>query len=123
MAKLRHFLTFEGVPFQQLPNGLGIAMAIATKEASMLKVRRSANGQLIFILAGRMAVEDLAELEALFQSEARTRKVVLDLKDLTLVDRDAVRFLGRCEADKIRLRNCPAYIREWIRREGEQRHD
>jgi hypothetical protein len=39
------------------------------------------------------------------------------LKDLMLVDRDAVSFLERCEADSIKLTNCPGYIREWIRRE------
>jgi hypothetical protein len=42
------------------------------------------------------------------------------LKDLTLVDQDAVTFLRRCEADNITLRNCPAYIREWITRERNQ---
>jgi len=41
----------------------------------------------------------------------------LDLKDLTLVDREAVKFLERCEADSVKLKNCPAYIREWIVRE------
>ena len=43
--------------------------------------------------------------------------LVLDLKDLTLVDRDTVRFLESCEEDGIKLKNCPAYIREWITRE------
>jgi hypothetical protein len=38
----------------------------------------------------------------------------LDLKDLTLVDQDAIRFLERCETGNIQLKNCPAYIREWI---------
>jgi hypothetical protein len=83
----------------------------------MLKVERSANGQVIFTLIGRMVKEDIAELERLFQSESKVRNRILDLKDLTLVDRDAVRFLGHCEEDNIRLKNCPAYIREWITRE------
>jgi len=43
--------------------------------------------------------------------------VVLDLKDIKLVNRDAVKFLAHCEADGARLKNCPAYIREWIARE------
>jgi hypothetical protein len=34
-----------------------------------------------------------------------------------LVDRDAVRFLGEIEAQGARLRNCSAYVREWISRE------
>ncbi len=83
----------------------------------MLKIQRSSNGQVIFTLSGRMNAEHVAEMEALFRSEAGTRKIVLDLKDLTLADRDAVRFLERCEADGIKLKNCPAYIREWITRE------
>jgi len=51
-------------------------------------------------------------------SEAEGRRMILDLRDLILVDHDAVRFLKRCEADGIQLKNCPAYIREWITREG-----
>jgi hypothetical protein len=41
------------------------------------------------------------------------------LKDLRLVDQDVVSFLRRCEANSIQLKNCPAYIREWIT--GERR--
>jgi hypothetical protein len=87
------------------------------EEGLMLKVERSANGQVIFTLIGRMVQEDIGELERLFQSESNVRNRILDLRDLTLVDRDAVRFLGQCEEDNIRLKNCPAYIREWITRE------
>jgi len=71
----------------------------------------------VLTLIGRMDAENVAELETAFASESKDRQIVLDLKDLTLVDRDAVRFLERCEADSIELKNCPAYIREWIRRE------
>ena len=83
----------------------------------MLKIQTSSNGQVIFRLSGRMNKQHVAELKALLRSEVATRQIVLDLKDLTLVDRDAVRFLERCEAASIKLKNCPAYIREWIRRE------
>jgi len=83
----------------------------------MLKIQRAANGQVVFTVSGRMDAENVAELKALFASEAKGRRIVLDLKDLTLVDRDAVRFLEHCEADSIELKNCPAYIREWITRE------
>jgi hypothetical protein len=83
----------------------------------MLKVQRSANGQVVFTLCGRMVAENVAELETLIRSEAKGRDIVLDLKDLTLVNRDAVSFLERCESDSIKLKNCPAYIREWITRQ------
>jgi len=83
----------------------------------MLKIQRSSNGQVVYTLSGEIDKEQIAELEALIKSEAKGRTVVLDLKNLTLVGRDAVSFLGRCEADGIGLRNCAAYVREWITRE------
>ncbi len=86
----------------------------------MLKISRAANGEVVFTVSGRMGAEDVGELEKLFSAEASGRRIVLDLKDLTLVDQDVVSFLNRCEADNITLKNCPAYIREWITRERGQ---
>ena len=83
----------------------------------MLKIQRSSNEQIIFTLIGRMKAERVAELKALLKSETGTQQIVLDLKDLTLVDRDSVRFLESCEADGIKIKNCPAYVREWMERE------
>jgi len=83
----------------------------------MLKVQRSANGHVVFTLSGRMDAENIAELETLIRSEGNGRRIILDLKDLTLVNQEAVSFLERCEADSITLKNCPAYIREWITRQ------
>jgi anti-anti-sigma regulatory factor len=80
----------------------------------MLKITRTANGEVVFKLSGRMGAENVGELERLFSAEAGIRCTVLDLKDLTLVDQDAVSFLRRCEGDSLKLRNCPAYIRKWI---------
>jgi anti-anti-sigma regulatory factor len=85
----------------------------------MLKIMRALNGDVVFYLSGRMDVENIGELETLLRKEASDSRIVLDLKDLTLVDHDGVSFLKGCEADGIQLRNCPAYIRVWIN--GEQR--
>ena len=81
----------------------------------MLKIQRSSNGQVTYVLSGQIEEEDIAELEALIRSETKGRRMVLDLKNLTLVGRDAIDFLDRCEANGITLKNCPAYIREWIK--------
>jgi hypothetical protein len=43
--------------------------------------------------------------------------VALDLEEVILVDREAVMLLAHSEANGIELRNCPAYIREWVARE------
>ena len=59
----------------------------------------------------------MAELEKLLKCEAEHRSLVLDLREVKLVDRDVVSFLVNCESKGVNIANCPAYIREWI--EGE----
>ena len=83
----------------------------------MLKITRAANGEVVFKLSGRMGAENVGEFETLTSAEASGRRIVLDLKDLTLVDQDVVSLLRRCEAEGMQLKNCPAYIREWITRQ------
>ena len=50
----------------------------------MLRIQRSANGQVVFTLSGRMDETDIVQLETLIRSEASGRRIALDLKDLTL---------------------------------------
>jgi len=80
----------------------------------MLRITRAANGEVVIKLSGRMGAENLCELENVINAETDGRRIILDLQDLNLVDQDAVSFLRCCEADSIQLKNCPAYIREWI---------
>jgi len=86
----------------------------------MLKIQRTANGDVVFTVTGRLEADNVSELSALLAAEQRGRTRVLDLKDLVAVDGDAVRFLRMCEADSIVFRNCPPYIRAWMARDGEQ---
>jgi hypothetical protein len=88
----------------------------------MLKIQLKANGDVVLTLTGRLQADNVSELSALLAAEQAGRAVVLDLKDVVLVDRDVVRFLRACQRDGIVLRNCPSYIREWIAREEDQ-HD
>ena len=82
---------------------------------SVLKIERLADGDAQFTIAGHVEAAHVAELQRLIDEEAVGRRpIVLDLQDLKLVDREAVRFFVRCEAKGIRLDNCPAYVREWI---------
>jgi anti-anti-sigma regulatory factor len=66
-------------------------------------------------LIGRMRAEHISELEK--QIKESESKIVLDLEELNLVDVEAVRFLGMCEAQGVALLNCSAYIRDWIDKE------
>ena len=80
---------------------------------SMFQMHRSVERGLATItLSGRIEEEQLSDLKTLLESE--TGGVVLDLADVRLVHREAVKFLLKCEDDGIELRNCPSYVREWI---------
>jgi hypothetical protein len=84
----------------------------------MLRIQKSTErNKVIFSLSGRIEPEDLAELQRLCRSGADDHNLVLDLGDVTLVNRDAITFLADCEGNGTKLRNCPAYVREWIAKE------
>jgi predicted metal-binding protein len=81
-----------------------------------LRIERSTRQRFtMFSLSGRMEAEQVAELKELLDRDYRN--IILDLRDLRLADRHAVRFLRGCEADGMKLENCPAYVREWMDRE------
>ena len=87
----------------------------------MLRIQRSVNRGVVFSLSGRIEMEDVAELQRILDSEAVEHSVALDLQEITIVDRDALQFLARCEADGIKLENLPAYVRDWLASEQSQR--
>ena len=74
-------------------------------------------GFTVFVLSGRIETQAMDELRRLFELQTDCRDIVLDLKDVGVVDRDVVCFFVRCEADGMKLENCPLYIREWMERE------
>ena len=83
----------------------------------MLRIGKKANGDpVVFTLSGRIDQEHIAELEALIAAEGKDRRIILDLKELTLTGQDGMAFLAQCEAAAIALVNCDPYVREWITR-------
>ena len=83
-----------------------------------LRIQRSVEPRLVVLtLTGRIQADHVPDLEALLKSESSDHDIVLDLRHVRLVDRDAVQFLAGCEAGGTELRNCSAYIREWITQE------
>jgi predicted metal-binding protein len=59
----------------------------------------------------------IAELKRLFELQTESLMSVVDLKNISVIDREVMHFLMNCEADGVKLENCPAYIREWMERE------
>lgn len=70
----------------------------------------------MFILSGRLETLVIAELSRLIELLTE-RDIILDLKDVGVIDREVMRFFLRCEADGVKLENCPSYLREWMERE------
>jgi anti-anti-sigma regulatory factor len=83
------------------------------------RIETAARGRFtVFILSGRIETQAMAELKRLFEGQTAWREIVLDLKDVRVIDRAAVPFLMSCEADGMKLENCASYVREWM--EGEK---
>jgi len=69
----------------------------------------------VFTVSGRLDAQSVGELCQMIDAEPAGAEVVLDLTDLVLADRDAVRLLRDCETGERSVpRNWPAYIRVWM---------
>jgi hypothetical protein len=71
-------------------------------------------------ISGRIAEEDVDTLRALLEQEKGV--VAIDLKDVLIVDREAIKLLAASESNGVELRNSPAYLREWVTRETADRN-
>jgi hypothetical protein len=88
----------------------------------MLRISRFQTGDdtVQFALSGRFQFKHVDELRGLIRKEEL--KVVLDLREVNLLDREAVEFLVACERDCVPVDNCSPYIREWITREASRQN-
>jgi hypothetical protein len=80
----------------------------------------SSDGLVVLQISGRIDGPDVEVLRELMEREETAESTVtIDLTDVTLISRDAIRLLSAKEAKGTELRNCPAYIRDWVSRERE----
>ena len=78
------------------------------------RIERSTSARgVTFILSGDIDSAHVNELETLMAAVSN-HPVVLDLADVTLVNREAIGFLAGVEAAGATLVNCPEYVRSWI---------
>jgi hypothetical protein len=89
--------------------------------AMSCRIERIVNGKdsVVLRVSGRIDAEHVDTLRELISREKSG--AAIDLTEVMLVDREAVRLLALSEAKGIELRNCPAYIREWVARERGRR--
>ena len=68
----------------------------------------------VLSISGRITREDVDVLRTALEDDS---VVAVELAELELINRDALKLLAINEANGIELKHCPAYIREWITRE------
>jgi hypothetical protein len=82
------------------------------------RIETAARGRVtVFSLCGRIEKQVIAELRRLFELQTDYRDIVLDLKEVGVVDREVMCFFMSCESHGVKLENCTPYIREWMERE------
>ena len=81
----------------------------------MLKIHCTSGRTVVFTVSGQLDSDNVNELCQVVDAEPAGGVLVLDLTDLVLADRDAVRVLRQYEVrGRVVLRNCPAYVRTWM---------
>jgi hypothetical protein len=75
----------------------------------------SSESLLVLFVSGCVMGEHVDMLRGVLEQESE--RFAIDLKNVLLVDREAVKLLALREANGTELRNCPPYIREWVTRE------
>jgi hypothetical protein len=84
-----------------------------------LKIESAFDGKTATLrLSGRIEEDHIAEIQA--EVRRYHPRLVFNLGEATLVDREVVRFLAAQEVEGVELLDCPRYIREWIAREQSQ---
>ena len=83
-----------------------------------IDINLDTDGDAKLTLAGKYNGTSLGELRRAIERARRTRKrVLIDLGEVTLLDKPSVQFLAAQTREDVTLTNCPEYIQPWIYRE------
>jgi anti-anti-sigma regulatory factor len=78
----------------------------------------TADGFVVLHISGRIDSADVEILRELIENDEKAKSILaIDLTEVTLIGRDAIRLLSTVETKGTELRNCPAYIRNWVSRD------
>ena len=76
------------------------------------------SGTKTLALSGSVVADSVAEIDRIIRDVRQARnQIVLDMGEVTLMDRAAVRFFARQQKRGVALVNCPGYIEHWISQE------
>ena len=83
------------------------------------RITHSFDGQkTTLMMSGRIRSNEVQEIKN--QVGVNRGSFIFDLREVTIVDLEVVRFLGCCEVNGVELVNCAQYIRDWISRETKE---
>ena len=88
---------------------------LQSRQADLKIERNSHGGRTTIRLIGHLQSEHIGELKKQLQDNGP--QLVLDLKEVTGVDVEVVRFLGARKADGVKIVHCSPYIRKWMAQE------
>ena len=71
---------------------------------------------MVFAVSGQIEESDLPELQDVLSAESTAADLTIDLQEARLMSREALMFFAMCESNGIKLKNCPPYLSEWLRR-------
>jgi hypothetical protein len=74
----------------------------------------------VLLVSGGITGEHVDILRGVLEQEPGG--FAIDLHNVVLVDREAVKLLALTEANGTELRSCPPYIRVWVTRERAEMH-
>ena len=99
-----------------------VASMLEPERVMTCKIERvlSPDGFVVLRVCGRIDGTCVEVLRELTEKEKKTKGgLAIDLTEVSLVSGEVVEALALAETNGIELRNCPAYIREWVSREKE----
>jgi ABC-type transporter Mla MlaB component len=80
-----------------------------------------ADQSITLLLDGKFSEDALPALRESISAARRRKQIVyIDLSEVTLVDRKAVQYFSEQAARDVKLVNCPAYLRHWIRQVSDE---
>ena len=78
----------------------------------------SSDNAVVLLVSGRIETQHVSTIKELIVGGESS--VSLDLREVTLVDREVVPFLVACERNGVELANCPAFLGDWISKERQR---
>jgi len=95
-------------------------LALSLREGAMVSgTLANPSSAVTVTLAGKVCSASLGALRRRIDRARRQRgSVVIDLSEVTLIDRPALEFLATMNGAGVELVNCPAYIEPWLRKEA-----